>query len=355
MVGALVRNANANLFPPRPLGLKGRQTELRTLARLLQPRSGARVALVGSGGSGKSMLACAAGHRVRSRFPGGAHWFRSGPWDASTLVELMAIRFGAPRADRAGRLRALRATLASRGASLIVLDNHENDAAVATLLNELATSPVTWMVTARRCLLAGVTIFPVAAPQALTGQAAFGRVRELTRWLRQNPLALDIADALVRSGAATVAELRTWLVDHGVLDVKAVQHEDDLPEVSLLVRWAWTRLAPAERRVMAVLAATDEARRSLARLRAWHLVQTPFTGRYALHAVVRYAVLRRTRFPGARFLEHYVDLLERAPQRLDLEQTHLYAAMDYAHTHSRLDWMIRIERLLALLADSAPG
>jgi hypothetical protein len=369
MVRVLVRNTN--VFPPKPLGLKGRQTELRTLVRLLRPRSATRVALVGSGGSGKSMLACAAGHRVRARFPGGAHWFRSGPWDASTLVELMAIRFGAAREDRAGRLRALREVLTARGACLVVLDNHENDAAVATLLNSLATAPVTWMLTARRCLLSGVTLFPVSAPRALTGQAAFARVRPLTPWLRQNPLALDIADALVASGAANVGELRAWLDEQGVLDVKAIDHEDDLPEVSLLVRWAWARLRPAERRAMAVLAATegdhmdadslaklagirrsDEARGALARLREWHLVQTPLRERYALHAVVRYAVLKRTRFAGARFVEHYLDLLERAPGRLDLEQTHLYAAMDYAHTHSRLDWMLRIERLLARLGDA---
>jgi hypothetical protein len=374
MVRALVRKTNANVFPPRPLGLKGRHTEVRTLVRLLQPGKGVRVALVGSGGSGKSMLACAVGHRVRSRFPGGAHWFRSGPWDASTLVELMAIRFGAAREDRAGRLRALGQVLAGGGECLVVLDNHENDAAVATLLNALAAAPVTWMLTARRCLLSGLTFFPVAAPQAITGQAAFVRVRALTSWLRQNPLALDIADALVRTGAASVPELRAWLAARGVLDVRAVDHEDDLPEVSLLVEWAWARLAPSERRMMAVLAATDgdhvdgeslarlaalarsdEAPRSLARLRAWHLVQTPLAGRYALHAVVRHAVLKRTKFPAERFVKHYVELLERAPQRLDLEQTHLYGAMDYAHTHSLLGWMLRIERLLARLADAQPA
>lgn len=367
-----MRSPIAAPFPPRPLGLKGRRIELRALVKLLDPRKQPRIALVGPGGSGKSVLACAAGHSVRPHFPGGVHWFRSGPWDAMTLAEMIAVRLGAPRGARAVRFRVLREAIASREACLIVLDNHENDAAVATLLNELATAAVTWMLTARRCLLSGVAVFPVAAPQATTGQAAFARVRELTRCLRQSPLALDIADALVSSGAASVQELRIWLVDRGVYDVRVIDHEDDLPEVSLLVQWGWDRLAPPERRMMAVLAATQgdhidgaslaklagirrpaEGRAALDRLRAWHLVQTPFEGRYALHAVVRHAVSKRTSFPAARFFEHYVPLLERSPERFDLEQTHLYAAMDYAHAHSRLDWMLRIERLLARLDEPA--
>jgi hypothetical protein len=355
------------------VGLKGRRTEVGTLTRLLRPRAGARVALVGSGGSGKSMLAAAVAHRVRPRFAGGAHWFRSGPWDASTLVEMMAIRFGARASGSAARRDALRGALAVRGPSLVVLDNHENDAAVAALLNELAAVPITWMLTARRCLLSGVTIFPVTAPRAVSGLAVFARVRELTPLLRQSPLALDIADALVGSGAVTVKGLREWLERRGVLGVRAIDHEDDLPEVALLVEWAWSRLGRPERRMMAVLAATsgdhvdadslaklagvrrpDEARAAITRLRQWHLVQTPLPGRYALHAVVRYAVLRRSTFPAERFVDHYVRLLERAPERLDLEQTHLYAVMDLAQVGSRLDWMLRIERLLARLADARP-
>jgi hypothetical protein len=38
--------------------------------------------------------------------------------------------------------------------------------------------------------------------------------------------------------------------------------------------------------------------------------------------------------------------LERHPERLDLEQTHLFAAMDYAHTSSDLSSALRIDRLL---------
>ena len=46
---------------------------------------------------------------------------------------------------------------------------------------------------------------------------------------------------------------------------------------------------------------------------------------------------------------HYLDLLERNPDRFDLEQTHLFAAMDFAHASSDLDGALRIDRLLRKL------
>jgi hypothetical protein len=85
----------------------------------------------------------------------------------------------------------------------------------------------------------------------------------------------------------------------------------------------------------------------------WHLVQEPMPGRYAVHAVVRYAVAPRTSFGPERAFAHYMALLERRPERLDLEQTHLFAAMDFAHRCGDLDAMLRVERLLAKL-DAPP-
>ncbi|HLK38454.1 MAG TPA: hypothetical protein VKU41_16940 [Polyangiaceae bacterium] len=354
------------LFPPFPTGLKGRRTELAVLGRLLSSASSSRVALVGPGGSGKSVLACALGHRVGSRYPGGRHWFRSGPWDVATLGEMLAVRFGTSRA-RGRRFASLRAFFRARGPTLVVLDNHENDRAVASLLDAMKDAPVDWVITARRCLLAGVYVFPVVAPLATTGVGPFRRVVALTRLLRHNPLALDIADGLVRSAAVTVRALQRWLVDEGVDRVRVVAHEDDLPEVALLVGWAWRRLGVDERRILAVLAHSGgdhvdasslgvlarvpapSLRRALSRLRAWRLVQCPFTDRYALHAVVRHALVGRTRFSPRRLLRHYLSMLEGAPERLDLEQTHLYAAMDHAHATSDLGAMLRIDALLARL------
>jgi hypothetical protein len=356
-------------YPPRAR-LKGRQGELDALVTLIQRDPRRRIALVGAGGSGKSLLANALGHRLRAQYEGGTHWFRSGPWDTQTLAQMMAVRFHIPPA-RKKLLKSLRKFLADLGPTFIVLDNHENDAAVCRLFNELADVPVTFVLTARRCLLAGVYVFPVTAPQATTGRAVFPRVHLLTHLLRHNPLALDIADAIVMSGATDAHSLRDWLVAQGVQRVRVIDHEDDLPEVALLVAWHWPQLSRAERRMLAVLAHSEgdhldadsvaalsgltkpAGRRALERLVGWRLVQTPLPDRYALHAVVRHSVSKRTKGSRHRMAKYYLDLLERQPHRFDLEQTHLYAAMDFAHDESRLDWMLRIDRLLERLADSS--
>jgi hypothetical protein len=346
--------------------LKGRTAELTALSATVRSTAPTRLALVGSGGSGKSMLACALGHRLSSYFGGRIEWFRVGAWDFSTLTEMLALRFGTSRGeDTSERTATLRAFFA-RERRLVVLDNHEDDRATARLLEAFHGTQATFVVTARRCLLSGVLVFPVTAPLATSGQSAFPRVKSLTRTLRFSPLALDIADSIVASRAASVKSLASYLEQHGVSRVVAVEHEDDLPEVALLVAWGWEKLGAVSRRMLVVLAHCDgdhmdgaslavlaragkQARQALAALLRWHLVQEPVTGRYALHAVVRHAVRKRQGFDAARFYEHYVSLLEREPERLLLEQTHLFSAMDHAHRTSSLRDMLRVEQLLRRL------
>lgn len=352
------------LFPPVPRGLKGRTAELEALADTVKAAAPTRLALVGSGGSGKSMLACALGHRLKRFFEGRIEWFRVGAWDFSTLTEMLALRFGTRRGeDSADRVLGLRRFFARGGQRLIVLDNHEDDRVTARLLDVFAASPVTFVVTARRCLLAGVLVFPVTAPLATSGRNAFPRVKALTRLVRFSPLALDIADSIVASRVAGVKELRDFLERNGVTRVVAVEHEDDLPEVALLVEWAWRRLSPESRRMLVVLAHVEgdhmdvaslgaladvagAPERALSALRRWHLVQEPVAGRFTLHAVVRHAVRRRGGFDAARFYAHYVTLLEHHPERLVLEQSHLFAAMDHAHRTGSLAAMLRVEALV---------
>jgi hypothetical protein len=352
-----------SVFPESPSGLRGRDAELATLSAILDHERPSRVALVGSGGSGKSMLAAALAHRVASRFPGGLHWFRVGAWDFRTLTEMLALRFRTTR-DRHARVAALERYLTRGGARLIVLDNHEDDEATARLLDALGTTRATFLITARRCLLSGVLIYPLTAPLVTVGKSAFPRVASLTQTLRFSPLALDIANAIVASGAATPSRLRTFLEKEGIDAVRVIDHEDDLPEVGLLVAWAWKRLDAKSREMLGVLAhafgdhvdlaslahLAGSPKRALRPLLEWHLVQEPLPRRYALHAVVRHAVRRWTEPNPRAVFEHYIELLERHPERLDAEQTHLFAAMDHAHRTSDLDAMLRVERLLTLLS-----
>src|SRR5690606_31618900 len=110
-----------------------------------------RIALVGSGGSGKSMLAAELGHRLLDAFGGRVDRFRSGAWGFHTLTEMLALRFGTGRDE--GRVQRLKQFLADGPQRLIVLDNHESDAAVAQLFEAFSGSQATFVITARRCLL----------------------------------------------------------------------------------------------------------------------------------------------------------------------------------------------------------
>ena len=106
----LVDPRSAGLFPAALRGLKGRVAELGTLSRTLLATAPTRLALVGAGGSGKSVLAAALAHRLASRFAGGIHWFRVGAWDFRTLTEMLALRFATTR-DRHAVVTGLRAYL----------------------------------------------------------------------------------------------------------------------------------------------------------------------------------------------------------------------------------------------------
>jgi hypothetical protein len=347
--------------------MKGRRAELNMLAHTIEAARPTRIALVGPGGSGKSMLAAALGHRLSAAFGSRIDWFRSAAWGFYTLTEMLALRFGTGIGD--GRVRRLRRFLKNSPERLIVLDNHENDQAIQQLFEAFHDSNATFIITARRCLLSGVFIYPVTAPLVVSGDSAFPRVAALTRLLRWNPLALDIADGIVASRAATAKSLAAFLQEAGVMQVRALEHEDDLPEIALLVDWAWPRLSTQARRALAVLAHIDgdhvdvvslarlarvaRVGPALAELERWRLVQQPVRERYTLHAVVRHAVAKRTKLDADRVFSHYVTLLERHPERLDLEQSHLFAAMEHASRKNDMAGLLRIEELVRRLGEAS--
>jgi hypothetical protein len=345
--------------------MKGRSAELAMLSRTIDATRPTRIALVGPGGSGKSMLAAALGHRLRTAFGGRIDWFRSAAWSFYTLSEMLALRFGTERGE--DRIQQLQQFLAHGPERLIVLDNHENDLAIQRLFEALDDCNASFVITARRCLLSGVLIYPVTAPLVTSGDSAFPRVAALTRLLRWNPLALDIADGIVASRAASAKSLAGFLQDAGVTQVRALEHEDDLPEIALLVDWAWPRLSTQARRALAVLAHIEgdhvdtkslgklarvaQPGPALVELERWRLVQQPVRERYTLHAVVRHAVARRTKPNADRVFSHYVSLLERHPERLELEQSHLFAAMEHASQKNDMNALLRIEALARRLSE----
>ena len=104
-----------SIFPPRPRGMKGRSAELGTLARTITATRPTRIALVGPGGSGKSMLAAALGPGCAPRSAAASTGFAPPRWGFYTLSEMLALRFGTGRGD--GRVQRLRRIPVARSAA----------------------------------------------------------------------------------------------------------------------------------------------------------------------------------------------------------------------------------------------
>lgn len=275
------------------------------------------------------------------------------------MLQIMALQLGLPASKDPAR--AIRRALLERP-SFIVLDNHEDDAATAGTLETLRGLPVTWVITARRCLLGGVTIFPVVPPLVTMQKSPFPRVAKLTRILRWHAVALDLADALVGSGMTTENALELRLLAQHVDRVVPLAHEDDVPEVRAVVLESLRHVSPIAKRMLGALAHmrgdnmdrsslrdlskagrhADRAIDSLVRLR---LVQEPAPGRYALHATVHYALSSVLAFDEDRIAEHFLLLLENSPERIGAEQTHLFALMDWAQEKRDLTTILRVHKL----------
>ncbi len=352
-------------FPPLPPSLRGRARELATLTALIRRDHPTALALVGGGGSGKSTLAAALGHRLRRHFDGRIAWIRIGAWDPRTVLEMIALGLGhAPGEDPA---RTVRRAL-GKTQMLIVLDNHESDVATAAVLGKLRGVPVTWILTARRCLLGGVTIFPVVPPLIERREILFPRVAKLTRKLRWNAVALDIADGLVASGRATLDDLQGALVRARVDRITAMAHEDDVPEVRAVVLFALSLLGSMERRLLAVLASSrgdaigEQALITIARggargpsalasLREVRLVQEPAPRSFALHATVRAALERALKLDPVPVVRFYLERFERDPREIAQHPSQLFALMDFAQEAGDVGLIVRVNALATMLSE----
>lgn len=358
--------------PPAPRSFRGRAAELATLERFVRASHPSVLALIGAGGSGKTTLAAALVRRLRTFFAGRVAWLRIGAWDEVTVAKMMAMQLGVSTRDP---LAALRAALTAAGPALIVLDNHESDRTTARVLRGLEGTPVTWVLTARRCLLGGVTPFPVIAPLVALRRDPFPAVAKLTRLLRWHAVALDIADALVATRRTSVDDLHRRLVARGVGRIEPVEHEDDVPEVRGVVAEALRHLPAPSKRLLAILATmggdhlgedglaaiarSPASAVALAPLVSCRLVQEPHPGRFTLHATVRHALRASSRFDPDRLALRLLGWLERDPGRLRTEQTHLYALMDWAQERRELGLILRVqdlgEQLEASVRDPGPG
>ncbi len=347
-------------FPPEPPSFRGRAHELATLARLIRAHHPTALVLLGAGGSGKTTLAAALGHRLQGRFRGRIAWVRIGAWDTTTVLEMMAsaLRTRAGGSPLARVRRAL-----GKAPTLVILDNHESDAVTARVLGALAGLPVTWILTARRCLLGGVTIYPLAPPLIGAQKSPFPAVAPLARLLRFHPVALDIADALVTQGRITVPALAERLVRRGVGRITTIDHEDDIPEVRGVVAEAFRHLTPLGRRMLGVLAfmggdhmdrgslevltSHRGAQRALDDLVDLRLVQRPDDDRLALHATVRHAARRLAPTDDAPIHAYYLALFEADPGRIAADQTQLFALMDWAQDQGAQGLILRVHELAA--------
>lgn len=350
------------MFPPKPTSFRGRKAEIASLTRLIRAQHPTAIALIGAGGSGKSTLACALGHAVRREFPNRAYWARIGSWDRTTILQLLC--FALEVKPGASPLKTARDKLGEAPA-FVVLDNHEDDTTTAGLLEDLAGLPVSWVITARRCLLSGVTLHPVTPPLSAVHQNPFPRVASLTRLLRWHPVALDLADALVQLGVTTDSALSKRLIERRVNRIAPVAHEDDVVEVRAMVAESMATLTAKARRMLSVLAhmrgdhmdadslerlaanTAVSARKAssssaLEALIQRRLVLEHAAGHYALHATVRHAVRQLADFDETPIALHYLSLFEREPERARDEQTQLFGLMDWAQERGELALILRV-------------
>ncbi len=112
-------------LPTQMTPLVGRERELHELAEMLTRER--VVTLTGSGGCGKTRLACELAARVIERFPGGVTWVELGPCgDIDSAFGIVASLLGVPEGPARAPLDRVIDVLAVRPASLLVLDNAEH-------------------------------------------------------------------------------------------------------------------------------------------------------------------------------------------------------------------------------------
>jgi predicted ATPase/DNA-binding XRE family transcriptional regulator len=198
--------------------LVGRARQSARLGKVLEGKR--LVTVVGPGGIGKTRLALAVAHRVRSRFPDGAWFCDLAPLaDAGLVTATVAAACGLPADAGNDPLAALEAGLGT-SVALVVLDNCEHVARAASdvAARIVARCPgVAVLATSRAPLhAADETIYPLAPlalssavdlfaqraaavrPGFVLAAADAGYAEEICRRMDGIPLAIELAAAQVR-------------------------------------------------------------------------------------------------------------------------------------------------------------
>jgi len=409
---------NTGRLPVRLTPMVGREQELHDVVAVLSQSR--LVSLTGPGGTGKTRLALAATDAARAHFAGGVCWVELAPInDPAIVAQAVADGLGVPEVPGQDAAATIAEQVGDRS-TLIVLDNCEHlAAAVADLADRLlGTCPSLSILTTTRELLGveGERSWPVP-PLSLPGDgvtpaaselAGFDAVRlfeqraqlvlpsfrladdnaaavlQVCRRVDGLPLAIELAAARMRvMSAGQLAERLDdiFTVLAGGSRTAPARHQ----ALRATLDWSHDLLDAGERAVFRRLAVfsggftltaasqvaagddipAERMLELLTRLADKSLLRVDHTGagaRYHLLATVRdYARERLAEAaedgPARRaHLRCYVDLAERAEQRLEYRERHLSSDRDAGSLSRGGGWGPgRVERTLDRLDAETPN
>jgi predicted ATPase len=270
---AAAQGSNANL-PAERDPFVGRDAELTGLAQ--QWQSGARlITLTGTGGSGKTRLACRYALQNLEAWPGGVYFCDlSEARSQDGIFFAVASALGVP-ATAQDPATLLGHAIAGHGQCLLILDNFEQVSALspATVGRWLERAALaSFLVTSRERLhIAGETLFPLEPLPLETDAVELFRVRakaqrpelsldldggEAVRRIVQLvdglPLAIELAAARVR--VLSLRQIAERMSDRFRVLVGARGIADRQATMRATIDWSWNLLVPWEQHALATCA-----------------------------------------------------------------------------------------------------
>jgi tetratricopeptide (TPR) repeat protein len=193
---------------PRNLLFTGRDAELARIGELLD--GGAGLAVVGTGGLGKTQLAAEYAHAARAQYPGGVFWLNmEQPEGIAGQVAALAGPGGlnlptAPVLDFAGKVAAVRAAWTEPVARLLIFDNLEDPKVWQQWRPTGGGTQV--LITSRRQTWAATSGVAVLQLQPLGRRASQELLLASRAKIRKTTAAALLADPAVAADAAAICE-----------------------------------------------------------------------------------------------------------------------------------------------------